>query len=197
MPPHSQPSPTTSGSSLLISNRLSSPPSKEESGEAVRGLTSQRELTSRPAPAASRQTLGIHPGMNGFSGGFGFSHSSQIGMPRLAMPTGNSSTEEASMPSQKFGFVSNCSSSPIHPMQSNYLAGDWPASSVFRNSAEQGSLMKVQTPPEVLMAGKKTWQGIPQPIPPDLNVRFQAPGSPSSSTTPIASAQQPDLALQL
>lgn len=199
-PPHPQPPPTTSGSSLYVANR-SSLPCKEESGEAVRGLNSQIELTSRPAPPEIHQTLGIHPGLNGFSGGFGFNPSSQMGMARLAMLAGNSSTE--SMPSQKLGMVSNSSSIPIHPMQANYFASDRPESPVSsntprsRNLAEPGSLMKVHTPPEVLIDGKASWQGLPQRIPPDLNVRFQAPGSPSSSTTPIASSQQPDLALQL
>ena len=199
-PPHPQPPPTTSGSSLFVANR-SSLPCKEESGEAVRGLNSQIELTSRPAPPEIHQTLGIHPGLNGFSGGFGFNPSSQMGMARLAMLAGNSSTE--SMPSQKLGMVSNSSSIPIHPMQANYFASDRPESPVSsntprsRNLAAPGSLMKVHTPPEVLIGGKASWQGLPQRIPPDLNVRFQAPGSPSSSTTPIASSQQPDLALQL
>ena len=56
------------------------------------------------------------------------------------------------------------------------------------------------TPSQKLgFVSKASWQGLAhQRTPPDLNVRFLAPGSPSSSTTPVSSSsQQPDLALQL
>ncbi|KAI8549066.1 hypothetical protein RHMOL_Rhmol07G0322200 [Rhododendron molle] len=101
----------------------------------------------------------------------------------------------ASAPSQVLGVVNHIISEPKLPGSSSNAR--------VVNISNPSTAPDLQTRPEVALSGLQPWQGLPAhgrqysiPVPPDLNVRFQAQGSPNSSFC-IGSPQQPDLALQL
>ena len=50
---------------------------------------------------------------------------------------------------------------------------------------------------EMVSKGAVTAVNAAKDLPPDLNVRFQSPGSPPFNGTGAGDSQQPDLALQL
>uniref|UniRef100_A0A5B6YHH6 Bromo domain-containing protein n=2 Tax=Davidia involucrata TaxID=16924 RepID=A0A5B6YHH6_DAVIN len=191
---------------------------KEDMVEAVKGLNSQSELAvlksgvggSTPGPSFQTwQKPVLHPDKNGFNGVFGYGLSSQMGMVRQAiMPTGQPGLEEASVPSQMLGMVGRGNTTSVPPMATNHIISEEPKFPGGSKSAHSGNLapdscLDSRAAPEAGISGKQSWQGLslqhrqyPLPVPPDLNVIFQAPGSPSSSFQ-IGSPQQPDLALQL
>ncbi|PSR99508.1 Bromodomain-containing protein [Actinidia chinensis var. chinensis] len=87
-----------------------------------------------------------------------------------------------------------------HLISESKLAG---SSSTYENISAPATTPDSHIAPEATFSGVQSWQGsplqhrqFPLPVPPDLNIRFQAPGSPSSSSC-IGSTQNPDLALQL
>ncbi|KAH8509730.1 hypothetical protein H0E87_011483 [Populus deltoides] len=194
--------------------------SKEDMLETVGGLNSKNELTTlnsvtggmKSLPTVSiQQKPMIHPDMNGFSGGFGYNSSSQIGMAWPVAPTGKFSFEKLhpAVPSQMFGAVppsnSTFISMPGNNLNSNKAMLSETSSGLLQSgiSAAVGSSSDSHTLRNVGFGGKSSWQGfLPYhqqgtvPFPPDLNVGFMAPGSPSSSV-PIGSPRQPDLVLQL
>eukprot|EP00258_Populus_trichocarpa_P005147 XP_002307796.3 uncharacterized protein LOC7485641 isoform X2 [Populus trichocarpa] len=191
--------------------------SKEDMLETVGGLNSKNELTTlnsatggmKSLPTVSMQQKPmIHPDMNGFSGGFGYNSSSQIG---TVAPTGKFSLEKLhpAVPSQMFGAVppsnSTFISMPGNNLNSNKAMLSETSGGLLQSgiSAAVGSSSDSHTLRNVGFGGKSSWQGfLPYhqqgtvPFPPDLNVGFMAPGSPSSSV-PIGSPRQPDLVLQL
>ncbi|KAL9395218.1 hypothetical protein Peur_014503 [Populus x canadensis] len=194
--------------------------SKEDMLETVGGLNSKNELTTLNSATGGMKSLPtvsiqqkpmIHPDMNGFSGGFGYNSSSQIGMARPVAPTGKFSLEKLhpAVPSQMFGAVppsnSTFISMPGNNLNSNKAMLSETSSGLLQSgiSAAVGSSSDSHTLRNVGFGGKSSWQGfLPYhqqgtvPFPPDLNVGFMAPGSPSSSV-PIGSPRQPDLVLQL
>ena len=108
--------------------------------------------------------------------------------------------------SDRNGFVSGYDLSSQmtanHLISESKLAGS-SRSTHYENISAPATTPESHTPPEAMISGVKSCQGLPLqyrqfslPVPPDLNVRFQAPGSPSSSFC-IGSTQNPDLALQL
>jgi bromodomain-containing protein 7/9 len=194
--------------------------SKEDMLETVGGLNSKNELTTLNSATGGMKSLPtvsiqqkpmIHPDMNGFSGGFGYNSSSQIGMAWPVAPTGKFSLEKLhpAVPSQMFGAVppsnSTFISMPGNNLNSNKAMLSETSSGLLQSgiSAAVGSSSDSHTLRNVGFGGKSSWQGfLPYhqqgtvPFPPDLNVGFMAPGSPSSSV-PIGSPRQPDLVLQL
>uniref|UniRef100_A0A6M2EJR9 Bromo domain-containing protein n=1 Tax=Populus davidiana TaxID=266767 RepID=A0A6M2EJR9_9ROSI len=194
--------------------------SKEDMLETVGGLNSKNELTTLNSATGGMKSLPtvsiqqkpmIHPDMNGFSGGFGYNSSSQIGMARPVAPTGKFSLEKLhpAVPSQMFGAVppsnSTFISMPGNNLNSNKAMLSETSSGLLQPgiSAALGSSSDSHTLRNVGFGGKSSWQGfLPYhqqgtvPFPPDLNVGFMAPGSPTSSV-PIGSPRQPDLVLQL
>ncbi|KAI9395544.1 hypothetical protein POPTR_005G252200v4 [Populus trichocarpa] len=193
---------------------------KEDMLETVGGLNSKNELTTLNSATGGMKSLPtvsiqqkpmIHPDMNGFSGGFGYNSSSQIGMARPVAPTGKFSLEKLhpAVPSQMFGAVppsnSTFISMPGNNLNSNKAMLSETSGGLLQSgiSAAVGSSSDSHTLRNVGFGGKSSWQGfLPYhqqgtvPFPPDLNVGFMAPGSPSSSV-PIGSPRQPDLVLQL
>ncbi|XP_059634687.1 uncharacterized protein LOC132277016 [Cornus florida] len=190
----------------------SSSPGKDNMVIGVGGLNLQNEFAVvktgvdgvRPTRSFQTQLKVLHPDRNGLNVGSGYSLSSQTGMTGLGRPTGQSGMEEASVPSQMFGLVSRGDNFSTLPMAENHIISEEPKlpgnsrSIHFGNVSAPGSSPDSHTPPEVGFSRKSPWQGLSPhhrpyslPVPPDLNVRFQSPGSPSSSLG-IGSPQQPD-----
>ncbi|XP_012444392.1 uncharacterized protein LOC105768775 [Gossypium raimondii] len=177
----------TSGSNSIAASRF--PLQGREDMEAVRGLTSQNDSTSAPSHQF-QQSLVPHSGINGSIGGFGFGYSSQTGLVTQCV---NSLSEKTTVPTQTHDMISGASD--FLPKEAK-LAD----SSIALHS---GNAMAVE--PEMVSHAVATNVGLQRSsynepnflqFAPDLNVRFLAPGSPSSSV-PIGSPQRPDLALQL
>ncbi|KAL3603204.1 hypothetical protein D5086_004063 [Populus alba] len=186
--------------------------------ETVGGLNPQNELATlnsgaggmKSAPSLQiQQKPIIHPDMNGFSGGFGYNSSPQPGMARSVAPTGKLNLEQTAVPSQMFGVVPTGNSAfisvPGNDFNSKKAMLSETSSGLLQPgiSPAVGSSSDSRTFGNVGFGGKSSWQGfLPYqqqgtvPFPPDLNVGFLAPGSPTSSV-PIGSPRQPDLALQL
>ncbi|CAK7346021.1 unnamed protein product [Dovyalis caffra] len=191
--------------------------SREDIPETIGGLNSKNELTTlnsgvggmKSVPSVPiQQKLMIHPNMNGFSGGVGY-NSSQMGMVRPVAPTGKFGMEHPTVPPQMFGVVPSSNntflSMPGNDFNSNKATLSETSSGLLQSgiSPAVGSSSDSRTLRNVGFGGKSSWQGfLPYnqqgnvPFPPDLNVGFLAPGSPTSSV-PIGSPRQPDLALQL
>ncbi|XWS20841.1 hypothetical protein CRYUN_Cryun30bG0003600 [Craigia yunnanensis] len=188
-------SPATSGSNSIAASRF--PLLGKEDTETVRELSSQNDLTSAPSHQFQKRPL-LHSGINGSIGGFGIGYSPQMGL--VTQPI-NSLSEKTSVPSQTHGIVSGSNYTMCPMPASDFL----PKETKFSDSSialHSGNAMAVG--PD-LVSHAATNVGLKRksynkqdflPFPPDLNVRFLAPGSPSSSV-PIGSPQNPDLALQL
>ncbi|XVF35824.1 hypothetical protein REPUB_Repub19eG0004000 [Reevesia pubescens] len=178
-------SPATSGSNSIAASRF--PLQGREDTETVRGLSSQNDPTSAPSHLF-QQRPSLHSGINGSIGGFGIGYL-------------NSLSEKTSLPSQTHGMVSGSSSSICPMPASDFL----PKQTKFADGSialHSGNAMAVgpdlvsHVAANVGLQRKSYNKQDFLSFPPDLNVRFLAPGSPSSSV-PIGSPQHPDLALQL
>ncbi|KAG5542608.1 hypothetical protein RHGRI_022212 [Rhododendron griersonianum] len=177
-----------SGSLEQKSSNKSSLSRKEDMVESIRAQNSDidssilRSGVGGISHGPSFQTLQKHmlnPDRNGFNGVSHYDHILQM----------------ASAPSQMLGVVNHIISEPKLPGSSS--------NAHVVNISNPSTAPDLQTRPEVALSGLQPWQGLPVhgrqysiPVPPDLNVRFQAQGSPNSSFR-IGSPQQPDLALQL
>ncbi|GLT58825.1 hypothetical protein SLA2020_316880 [Shorea laevis] len=189
-------SPATSGSNSALANQFSS--QGGEDAETARGLNSQSELSSpynkvgktKPVSPYHFQQRPVHSDMNGLSGGYRVNPSSQIGM---VTPTGNCRPNNPTVTSQMFGIPSF-----------SRMPADNSGRLHSGNKMALNSDSASHTATDVQLHGKASGQGLSpygkqdfHPFPPDLNVGFLAPSSPSSSSLRIGSPQQPDLALQL
>lgn len=184
-------------SSSGINSGIMCPPT-EQMIEAVRRFNSQSELAEQGGGSLWNNILSgssfpgqqkpvFHANRNGYNPMFGYDMSSQlVGLSRLATSSGQSATtlstnDGSSMPSSSNqATTSNWGASHHHPNSSHV------------ESEEVGACNK---PPSYLILPPQQRQQLA--IPPDLNVRVQTSGSPSSSSLQIGSPQQPDLALQL
>jgi len=192
--------PTTSasnGSRFLLQGR--------EDAETVRRLSSQNGCTSlyskvgemncAPSYQFQQRPL-LNSGINGSIGGFGTDYSPRMGL--VTQPV-NSLSEKNSVPSQTHGMVSGSSSKMCPIPASDFLSQE---ARFADSSSHSGNTMTVAPDPVSHVATNFGLQRKSYnkqdflPFSPDLNVRFLAPGSPSSSV-PIGSPQHPDLALQL
>ena len=187
-------SPATSGSNSIAASRF--PLQGREDAETVRGLSSKNDSTSAPSHQFQQRPL-LHSGINGSIGGFGIGYSPQMG---LVTQPANSLSEKASVPSQTHGMVSG-SNSTMCPMPANdFLSKEIKFADSFAllsgNAMIVGSDLVSNAATNVGLQRKSYNKQDFLPFPPDLNVRFLAPGSPTSSV-PICSPQHPDLALQL
>ncbi|BFG42469.1 hypothetical protein CerSpe_287430 [Prunus speciosa] len=165
----------------------------------------------RPRPPFQiHQNSVIQPGINGFNGTYGLNVPAQMGkLVGLARPGGFNFQS-----SQMLDTGSRTNSSFIQPSASTSLnseetkfsenLGTINSSGSYPNSVKEALAARtLGIPPRPSLLGlsqqQKPDSGLspqqkPDSVPPDLNVRFQSPGSPSSSRTDSA---QPDLALQL
>lgn len=207
----------STSSSFLVDNRSSEPLAKK--AETVKGSKPQtgfnvlnsNSSTIKPRPPFQvRPSPVIHPGMNGYNGLHGFNlpahmgkligatrppglnfQSSQMINPMSRTNTNfihqanaNSMDKEDSKFSEDHGTVNSDGSLP-NP--GNEAPGA-PLSGLCPRQSQQG-LSSRQKSDSGLSPQKK-----PDSVPPDLNVMFQSPGSPSSGRV---DPTQPDLALQL
>lgn len=204
-------------SSSLSSTRQSSEPCREQA-EAVEGLNPRSDYNvlessipiSRPT-FQNHQCPTVRPGMNGFNGAYGFDLSAHRGkLTGASEPAGlkpHSSQMLEAIPRVNANFIlpatatnqnppkcpennpsTRNSSSPLLASRNEALVN--PAISPHaRTPWQQGP-----SPPEKTEAVVTTTVYKPESVPPDLNVRFKSPGSPSSSKVDSA---HPDLVLQL
>ncbi|KAK6253199.1 hypothetical protein QUC31_014919 [Theobroma cacao] len=170
-------------------------------------------------PFRIHQSPVIHPGMNGHNGAYGFNLPAQMAkIIGTARPSGFSFQS-----SQMLDTVSRTATNFVHPGAATSNSDDSKVSenSCIKNPSSplpNSGCERVASPRSGLHP-QASWQGLsphqkpdsrlspqqkpgsrlspqqkPDSVPPDLNIRFQSPGSPSSSRVDSA---QPDLALQL
>ncbi|KAK9135682.1 hypothetical protein Syun_015012 [Stephania yunnanensis] len=185
--------------------------SKQPNGESGSSASKSHPAVGKPThPLQTHQRQSLNSGMNGFHSAFAFDLASQMAkFVRPALPGGGFGAE-ASLRPQMLGVVSRSNNSnSIHPNSkpvpapgpANHLDSEHRKLSEGKNAANSdasivdsahqvqvGAEPAVQPESSVRESSVQT-QKIDS-VPPDLNVRFQSPGSPSCS-------QQPDLALQL
>lgn len=209
-------SPNTSRSNSAIGKRYSM--QVGEDMETNREVNSQSEAMFlsrtvgglKPASHFHSQSIPvIHSDMNGLNGigGFEFNSASQLGRAGLGTEPGKSRLDNSPVPCEMLGVVPN-STHPICSMpttnhDSNLSnVADCSSSLPSENSLALGSGSRSHTAVDLGLQGESSWPEMStydqvfHPFPPDLNVRFLAPGSPISNMQ-ISSQQQPDLALQL
>ncbi|PRQ25185.1 putative chromatin remodeler Bromodomain family [Rosa chinensis] len=202
----------------LVANR--SPESRTGKGETVEGSNSRGGINMmnsnlggiRPRPPFQiHRTPEIQPGVNGLNGTYGLNRPAQVGKQVGVTRPGGFSFQSSQMLDQ----VSRTNTNLTHPATSNSLnseetkpsddPGTKQSSGSYSNSVKNESLPARTSG----LHPRSSWRGSsqqikpnpgfspqqkPDSVPPDLNVRFQSPGSPSSSR---ADSTQPDLALQL
>ncbi|KAL3334361.1 hypothetical protein AABB24_030877 [Solanum stoloniferum] len=176
--------------------------------EAGKTLNSQNDVAEASGdfscafPASNSQAKQKPSGnpRNGFSGMIGYDLSAQMEVKRLSMPKGEPSLQEAaSRPGgQLLGTVPKRDVSSSHQSPSNRVSSlenslreSW--STLHSGNLEQTWRVSGDSQPASVSAGQYR---VSLPNPPDLNVKVQTSGSPSSSLR-VKSPQQPDLALQL
>lgn len=208
-PNKSLPLPASTSSGRPPANRSPEPITvKAESIDGLKAnagfniLNSSRIGGSRPrSPFPIQGCPIIHPGMNGFNG---FNLSAYMGkLTGAARPAGYNIQSPQAL---------NRTSNTIRPAPANSTNPEGTKFSENRSTVNSGSSLpnsgnEAPAPPG--FHPRPSLQGLtPQPrpdsrlspqqkpdsVPPDLNVRFQSPGSPSSSRV---DSTQPDLALQL
>ncbi|KAJ9189432.1 hypothetical protein P3X46_000727 [Hevea brasiliensis] len=185
-------------------------------------LNSNTSMTRPRPPFQIHQSHQVHPGMNGFNGAYRFSLPAQmgklVGAARLGTNFRPSLTDRVSTTNTNFVHASTENS-----LNSKNPKPSENSSAINSSGALPNSGNEEKVAPRSGHESRPSWQGSsPQPkpdsglstqqksdskpdsglstqqksdsVPPDLNVRFQFPGSPSSSHVDSA---QPDLALQL
>ncbi|EEF41474.1 bromodomain-containing protein [Ricinus communis] len=206
-------SPSASSSTSPVA--AGKPESCAERGEAVERLNSHGGATllncsaSMIRPNPPLQINSVHRGMNRFNGTYGFDLPAEMGkLVGTSMPAGFNFQSP-----QMIDKILKSNTNFVHPATANSLNSEGPKLSEHSSSINPtgalpnpGNDMEV---PRYELEPRPSWQGSlhlpksdaglsPQQksdsVPPDLNVRFQSPGSPSSNRVDSA---QPDLALQL
>ncbi|XP_058098555.1 uncharacterized protein LOC131243319 [Magnolia sinica] len=178
--------PPSTAATPALPNRSSGP---MDNSQAIRGmnyeggfgLLSNSGMIRPNPPFQIHQNPAIQSTVNGLNSGFGFNLQTQVGkMVRPARPAGNSGNHQMPMMPPNRSEVEN-------------LKVSGSSTSINSRAPLPNSCHEVQT-------GVGSRRGLslktkPDSVPPDLNVRFQSPGSPASSV--LVDSQQPDLALQL
>ncbi|KAL3597767.1 hypothetical protein D5086_009404 [Populus alba] len=184
---------------------------KLNSHSAFNVLNSSTGVARQRPSFQLHQNPAIHPGMIGFNATYGFNlAAAQMGkLVGVSRPAGLNIHS-----SQMADMVSRTSSNLVHSANANSLNSEktkFPenSSSIKFNGALPNSVSEAVEAPRPVDQPQPTWQGLypkskpdsgasphqkSDAVPPDLNVRYQSPGSPSSGRIDSA---QPDLALQL
>ncbi|KAL1814975.1 hypothetical protein ACET3Z_017549 [Daucus carota] len=183
--------------------------------EVDRRISSQNNLALLQGTPVS----GIRPGQgvltpnktasqaerNGFNSVFGYSFPSQMGLVRPGRLSAHSGPEEASSASQLPSMVPICDSTSTPITSANNVDTAEQKGSEDSRTLNSGFPVAPSTGSDqyTVADGNSSWQAVAShprqyslPVQPDLNVKLQAPSSPSSGLR-IGSPQQPDLALQL
>lgn len=197
--------PAPSTHSPLVADRSLEP--CMEKVEVTDGLNSHTGLNvlnssigaihTRP-PSSIHQSSVIHHGMNGFNGTYGFSLAAQMGrLGGASRPAGFSFQA-----SQMLDKVSRSNTNSEDPKLADNTSTINP-SRPLPNFEREASAASLPGNHQLAWHGLSTHRKIdsgcsqhqkPGAVPPDLNLRFHSPGSPSSSRV---DSTQPDLALQL
>ncbi|XP_068640756.1 uncharacterized protein [Aristolochia californica] len=187
-------------------------------------LNSSSGVWPKPPFKLQQRNPQVHSPVNGFNPGFGF-NLSQVGkMIRPGGPHGNNVSVETSSASGMLDMVNRRANSFVHAIPTSRADIEGPRlisatvphlgqaeaegtkllgssssvnSGVFSANAPHG----VHPGSGLLPHQQPSWGGLSlhpnsDSVPPDLNVRFQSPGSPSSGAVKVDS-QHPDLVLQL
>ncbi|OIS97242.1 PREDICTED: uncharacterized protein LOC109234525 [Nicotiana attenuata] len=183
--------------------------------EAAKTLNSQNELAqgsggfscANPASTSQAQQKHFLNPRNGFNGMLGYGLSTQMEVTRLSLPKGQPGLQEASRPGQVLGTIpgrdTSSHRSPSDHVSSleNSLRETW--TTLHSGNLAPGKNLDFRTEQNVRLSGDSRPASVSSgqyrqslPIPPDLNVKVQTSGSPSSSIQ-VGSPQQPDLVLQL
>ncbi|KAG9442964.1 hypothetical protein H6P81_018818 [Aristolochia fimbriata] len=187
-------------------------------------LNSSSGVRPKP-PFQLHQNSQVHSPINGFSPGFGF-NLSQVGkMIRPVGTNANNFSLETSSASGMLDMVNRRANSFVHSMPTSRVDTEGPrlvgatmpsarveaeGTKVVGSSSSVNSAGSSATAPHdvhpvgsgLLPHQQPSWRGglslhpNADSVPPDLNVRFQSPGSPSSGAVKVDS-QHPDLVLQL
>ncbi|XP_077220916.1 uncharacterized protein LOC143854704 [Tasmannia lanceolata] len=173
--------------------------------ETIRGTNCNSGFSFPTKPHFQlNQNPSIHSTLNGFNNGFGFNLASQVAkLIQPSMAAGNFSSE-ASTPSRMIEMGPRRNNT-IHSMTTNGLEPEGAKLLGCSNSIHSGSSFPDSGHGSQMGSGpglnsQPSWRGLSlnpksDSVPPDLNVRFQSPGSPVSGG--LVDSQQPDLALQL
>ncbi|KAG6763250.1 hypothetical protein POTOM_033790 [Populus tomentosa] len=183
---------------------------KSNSHSAFNVLNSSTGVIRQRAPSQLHQNPAINPGTIGFNATYGFNLAAQMEkLIGVARPAGLGIQS-----SQLADKVSRTNSNLVRSANANSMNSEkmkFPenSSSIKISGALPDSGNEAVEAPRSVDQAQPTWQGLypnPRPdsgssshqksdaVPPDLNVRYQSPGSPSSGCIDPA---QPDLALQL
>ncbi|XWS54455.1 hypothetical protein CRYUN_Cryun10bG0090700 [Craigia yunnanensis] len=195
---------------------------KASEGSSGTGFNMTNSSTGavRPRPPLQiHQSPVIHPGMNGYNGAYGFYLPAQMAKIIGAAKSSGFSFQS----SQMVDTVSRTTANFVNPATSNSNSNDprFSENSCTKNPScpFPNSGCETVAAPRSGLHPQPSWQGLsshqkpgsrlssqekpdsrlsphhkPGSVPPDLNIRFHSPGSPSSSQVDSA---QPDLALQL
>ncbi|XP_059654148.1 uncharacterized protein LOC132300885 [Cornus florida] len=186
------PSPAATSSPIVANG---SPEPIAGSAEPVRGFNSHSGFdrqssnlgVSRPGPSQIHPKPVFQSGMNGFKGAYPFHLPAHMG--RMM-----GSVKPTAINHQSPYVESTMDANFAHPVTTNSLNSEDSKFLENTNSINTGTSL-----PNSGHHPQGSWREVPlqrksDSVPPDLNVRFQSPGSPSSSRVdPV----QPDLALQL
>lgn len=163
--------------------------------EAVRRLNSQNEMagqhgvSSWTTPGSSSQAQQqplFYPHRNGINGVLGNDLPTHMDCARLGTPKMHTAVQDGTVPSHMIGMVSGSEAS-----SSSQQAPQSHLTSKGKNLPESDTRLSGES--RLVVSGQHRQYF---PVPPDLNVKVQPPGSPSSGLQ-IGSPHQPDLALQL
>ncbi|XP_042495317.1 uncharacterized protein LOC122074524 [Macadamia integrifolia] len=208
---HSKLPPPSSASSSTVHIRTPEPTTKAEAAGGLNYDSGLGLLNSsggggavRPRPPFQiHQSPLIQNTLNGLAGGTVFNVSPQMGkLVRTSRPAGTFGSE-ATMASAMHSMVAR-SNNFTHPIPVGHSESEDHKLSASSNTISSVAVLPDSSQESQLVPGvvhrKPLWGGLSlhqktDSVPPDLNVRFQSPGSPSSSV-PVDSPQ-PDLALQL
>ncbi|KAG6653662.1 uncharacterized protein LOC122310867 [Carya illinoinensis] len=214
---HPPPSATTSSSPFSVNKSAEPLKVKAEVAEGLGSHTGINILNSSSGAIKPRPSFQIHPntlvqpGLNGLNGSFGFNIAAQRGK---LIGAGRPAEFNLQSP-QMLDTISRTNTNLVHMATTNSLNSEDSKIMESSTSTNSGGSLR-NSGSEALAAqvrglhSRPSWQGLspqqktdsglspPQQkqasIPPDLNVRFQSPGSPSSSRV---DSTHPDLALQL
>jgi bromodomain-containing protein 7/9 len=147
------------------------------------------------APSQLHQNPTIHPGTIGFNATYGFNLAAQMGkLIGVARPAGlgiqsSQMADKVSRTNSNLVRSANANSINSEKMKFPENSSSIKISGALPNSGNEAGLYPNPRPDSGSSSHQKS-----DAVPPDLNVRYQSPGSPSSGCIDPA---QPDLALQL
>ncbi|OVA00623.1 Bromodomain [Macleaya cordata] len=206
--------PSTAPSSSTFANKAAEPTTERQitargpNSESGYGLMNSSSSAIMPPPFQIHQSpVVLNPALNGITGGFGFNLAAQMTkLVRPAWQTGNFSSD-ASVHSRMLDAVSG-SNNVVHSVPTNrYDSEEQKPTGNTSTMNSSKSLSNSRHDAQANSGGiiqqlQPNWRGSslqqkPDSVPPDLNVRFQLPGSPTPSSSVRVDSPQPDLALQL